>query len=223
MAKRSRTKSACAKRAYKRTRAIAHPRRTIPDNLKVMMKYQHNIYLTSAIIPEAYTTFRALSIYDPDYTGGGGQPYGHDSFANLYLRYRVKRVKIDVWFQNISTTAPTAVAISAHESLASPPLSYQVAVENPTSTMTTMGTRTNGAPNQAKLSLGWFDPASFKGDKGAKYDQDYQAQFGSNPAKDFGLTVYVRNMTGGASVEARAIAVLTYEVELYDRVQQVAS
>jgi len=35
--------------------------------------------------------FRANSIHDPDYTGAtlGGQPYGHDTYQNLYNHYQV--------------------------------------------------------------------------------------------------------------------------------------
>lgn len=224
MPKRARTKSR-SRGAYKKRGRVAvysAPQRTIPDRLRVQMRYCHYLTLNGAV-SEASNTFRALSIFDPDFSGIGGQPYGHDSYANLYERYRVKRVKMDAFFQNLSTTAPTAVCLTAHETLASPPVTYQVAVENPTSTMTIIGQRVDGSPTQGKLSLGWFSPEGFKGDPGAKYDQDYQALFGNNPAKDFGLTVFVRNMTGASSVEVRFIIILTYDVELFDRSQQLAS
>ncbi len=42
--------------------------------------------------------FRLNSLYDPDLTGTGHQPYGFDQFAALYSRYKVDRVHIDVLF-----------------------------------------------------------------------------------------------------------------------------
>lgn len=43
-----------------------------------------------------FHSFRVNSIYDPDSTGFGHQPYGHDELAKLYKRYRVTGSKITV-------------------------------------------------------------------------------------------------------------------------------
>jgi len=39
----------------------------------------------------AHNSFRATSIFDPDYTNltVGGQPYGHDTYASIYHHYKV--------------------------------------------------------------------------------------------------------------------------------------
>lgn len=51
----------------------------------VKMKYAETI-MTSA---SGQYTYNLNSIYDPNRTGGGHQPYGFDTFATLYNRYRV--------------------------------------------------------------------------------------------------------------------------------------
>lgn len=43
-----------------------------------------------------YYTFRANSIYDPDYSQVGHQPYGHDTLATIYNHYVVDRARITV-------------------------------------------------------------------------------------------------------------------------------
>ncbi|AXH77475.1 MAG: putative capsid protein [Circoviridae sp.] len=43
-----------------------------------------------------YYTYRANSIYDPDYSGVGHQPYGHDTLATIYNHYVVDRARITV-------------------------------------------------------------------------------------------------------------------------------
>lgn len=45
------------------------------------------------------------SLYDPDITGAGHQPYGFDQLANMYNRYRVSASRVMVVATNLSTTA----------------------------------------------------------------------------------------------------------------------
>ena len=49
-------------------------------------------------IEAAKHLFRANSIHDPDYSGtfAGGQPYGHDTYYNIYNHYQVLRSTIVV-------------------------------------------------------------------------------------------------------------------------------
>lgn len=50
-------------------------------------------------------SFRANSIYDPDYTGVGHQPMGHDTLELLYGRYTVVGSAITVRLTNRNSTA----------------------------------------------------------------------------------------------------------------------
>lgn len=59
----------------------------IPARQIVKMKYAQNF---NTAVGTAYNWQMNLnSIFDPDATGGGHQPYGHDQLAVLYNRYRV--------------------------------------------------------------------------------------------------------------------------------------
>lgn len=221
MPKRARSTAANRQIAKRAKPVIYRTPLTIPDALIVDMKFAQNLSLSSGVVSELYSTFRALSIYDPWYTGAGNQPYGHDSYANLYGRYRVKQVKIECWADNASTDT-ALFGLVAHESLSGPPASFVNASETPTSVSTMLGSK-NGTPTTKKLTLGWFTPEAFQGDSGAKFDMDYQAAFGNNPNKDFGLTVYGANAAGNTNVSMTCYLIITYKVQLKDRKQQLQS
>jgi hypothetical protein len=44
--------------------------------------------------PVAYNLFRCGSIFDPNHTGVGHQPYGHDTYQSIYTHYRVLGSKL---------------------------------------------------------------------------------------------------------------------------------
>lgn len=59
----------------------------IPSRQICKMKYSQAVQTN---VGSAYNyQFNLNSIYDPDRTGTGHQPYGHDTMATLYNRYRV--------------------------------------------------------------------------------------------------------------------------------------
>ncbi len=66
------------------------------------LRYCTKITLTNTVAAISPTHFfRANSIHDPDYTGltFGGQPYGHDTYANIYNHYQVLGSTITVQCQ----------------------------------------------------------------------------------------------------------------------------
>ena len=90
-----------------------HP---IPQRFITKMKYSEQI-TTDA---NGQYKFNLNSIYDPNSTGIGHQPYGFDTLATLYNRYRVIscgwRIQVN-WTSN-NTAQPVLVgAVPANESL----------------------------------------------------------------------------------------------------------
>lgn len=62
----------------------------IPLQYRTRMKYVQTFkILADAGADYAINLFRLNSIYDPDESGVGHQPYGHDTLAPLYNNYRV--------------------------------------------------------------------------------------------------------------------------------------
>lgn len=60
----------------------------------VKMKYCTQVNFNPALLNAASHIFRANSIFDPDFTGSGGQPYGHDQYQAIYTSYRVLKSTI---------------------------------------------------------------------------------------------------------------------------------
>lgn len=61
----------------------------IPDQLFVKLKYSVNLAYAPAAGANTQNTFRANSIFDPDFTGAGTQPRYFDQYAALYNQYQV--------------------------------------------------------------------------------------------------------------------------------------
>ncbi len=72
----------------------------IPPRAMVQLRYTDTISLTSSSVTARTSgnqyEFRLNSIYDPNYTSTGHQPYMYDQFAALYGRYRVDRVRVQI-------------------------------------------------------------------------------------------------------------------------------
>lgn len=66
----------------------------MPITTIAKLRYDDLINVTSATSVLGSHVFRANSIYDPDYSGTGHQPMGHDEWAQLYNHYVVLGSKI---------------------------------------------------------------------------------------------------------------------------------
>lgn len=95
------------KRAYRKPRPRRRRRKThkkkaypgrgmpgFPSNRVVKMRYAEQIRMDAGVAQKAFFNFRANSIFDPNETGGGHQPLGHDQWAQFYNHYIVIGSKI---------------------------------------------------------------------------------------------------------------------------------
>lgn len=65
-----------------------------PQQMKVRLKYVDEYVMTSTAGAVANQAFRMNSVFDPDFTGVGHQPYGFDQYASLYNVYTVLGSKL---------------------------------------------------------------------------------------------------------------------------------
>lgn len=73
----------------KPTFTVARGPSGFPDAIFVKLKYTQRLAQTHAAGVGAEQVFRGNSIFDPDLTGGGHQPYGFDQWSNFYSYYTV--------------------------------------------------------------------------------------------------------------------------------------
>ena len=76
------------------------PSNPFPDSKIVTMRYCESFSVDAAVTGTASYFFRANSIFDPNFTGGGHQPYGHDTFLTIYNHYEVIKSFITWEFQS---------------------------------------------------------------------------------------------------------------------------
>jgi len=95
------TSTSVAKRANNNTnrvKSIVNIGRGFPTKSRAVLRYMED--LQGALNPgsASYTNylFKANSIYDPNSSGTGHQPYGHDTYQTMYNHYTVYKSRITV-------------------------------------------------------------------------------------------------------------------------------
>jgi hypothetical protein len=76
----------------------------IPDRLRVWLKYTARVTLNPTV--QGVYVWRSNSVFDPDFTGAGGQPRYFDQWAAMYSNYCVLDCHARTTMMNASTTIP---------------------------------------------------------------------------------------------------------------------
>jgi hypothetical protein len=194
----------------------------IPPRMRVAMKYTDVISLTSsagaARLTGSQWEFRLNSLYDPDKSGSGHQPYMYDQFAALYGRYRVDRVDIQI------------------EAIASPATSHCITalVQGPSGGWDISGQATSSlienvkcknvnvlttavTPPKIRMSV---DIPTFLGITKHAYDADlsvWGAVMGANPSRTCFLNV-ATSVYAGTSESIQVAVTLVFHADLWDPV-----
>lgn len=182
------------------------------------MKYAEQVQVTGPGLGGlAAFRFNLNSIFDPNQTGIGHQPYGHDTMAGLYNRYRV--IKCNYVISGIATGGTSG---NQYSIIAALPSNETVnlggglaeAQEHPRCKFITQ------APESGlKVLRGSVYLPSLVGRSKAQYmaDDRYQATYGSSPNELAILNVYAGVLNGSAETTSMQLnVVLEYVVESFD-------
>lgn len=200
-----------ARRAARRkpTTNVNRSLQPFPQRYICKMKYcETNI--TGAITGQYL--YNLNSLFDPDRTGVGHQPYGFDNLALLYNRYRV--IKTGWRIESPITEGADFRAVHAIPSN-DPAITWGSAGyirENPRCKYITLNP---GAP--ARTLNGWVTLPSLMGRTSAQYmaDDEYQANVGASPTEQAILYVLTTNSNGNP-VQAPIQVTLEFTVEFFD-------
>lgn len=77
----------------------------IPDVMYCKMRYNDQFSMSATVPNSAVYQFAINDIYDPNITGTGHQPRGHDQWANMYTHYEVQACAIRVRAVNMGDAA----------------------------------------------------------------------------------------------------------------------
>jgi len=170
----------------------------------VWLKYVEAIESSNAALDFVW---RLNSIFDPNRTGTGHQPMGHDQYAVLYNRYRVTDVTVVVSgaLDSTLTSAPHRITFLA-DNLATAYTSWATMAEQSGATHYII------TPNSPFRIVKRYHLASITGvDNKAYLDDRFQSLFGTNPAEDISLHLATSLADGSAAVAAG----VKYSVSLY--------
>lgn len=210
-------KSAPRRKMVQRKKWARRPTRTlvnralhpIPQRFITKMKYSQVI--TTAAVTGSYV-MNLNSIFDPDRSGGGHQPYGFDTLASLYNRYRVISCGYRLQVAMGSTSNPIILtAYPANQIVAS--LSCSEIRENPRVKYVTQSPGSSASTLHGKCYI-----PSIVGRNKAQYmaDDRYQAVVTADPDEVVPLNIQTFNTTDQVVPNTQVQVLLEYTVEFFD-------
>jgi len=215
-----RKRRAPRRRTYKRRtrKTVAVSRSSpIPDKFMTKMRYSSLQSMTTAGIgiPATYS-FRMNSIFDPDLSGVGHQPLGHDELTPLYTKYNVTGCSYIVTFTNQSATDYADIAVALRPNT-NGWATMSTVLESAYVKRGVLGPE-SGSRN-IRVIRGYCSIAKIRGvakDK-IRDENDYSALIGANPTLTPTLQIYFENQNVANPITVNFRVELIYYVSLYDR------
>ena len=159
----------------------------------VKLRYSEDVNLTASVSLNSYD-FRANSIYDPNLTGTGHQPLGHDQWSNFYDHYCVLGAKITVKMFHTNNTNTDSVFYSLALQDTSNTMTSQSMIREQPRTSWTMVSPPSAGQSQKTLTKK-FSAKKFFGAKSVITWDKLSATFGSNPTEDALFRIFYQNAT----------------------------
>lgn len=163
--------------------------------------------------PEGYR-FSLNSVFDPDSSGVGHQPLGHDEMAALYSKYKVLGARITArffWLNTLSVGQAHRVGIYFDDDTTLPSSQFQISEKNHNRCSAILPPN---AEAMRTVSCNWSGKKWFKENW---ITDGTTGVFGANPATMAYAFVWVNSMDGIASSDDVRIEVtLEYICKCYD-------
>ena len=180
----------------------------IPQRYITKMKYSEYV----ATDATGMYRFNLNSIYDPNRTGTGHQPYGFDTMATLYNRYRVISCGWRIQCMRGYNSDPVQIgAIPSNESLTFTTLSELR--ENPRAKYILQNP---GAPVQQLTGKSYLPSLVGRTKQQYMSDDSYQAQVTNSPGELALLNILTTSNTDGVVGYISIQVLLEYTVEFFD-------
>jgi len=187
-----------------------------PDVYRTRLTYTTKIAqaLTAVNSYNAIQTFRANSLFDPDYTSTGTQPLYFDELSGIYERYRVKGVWLSIQLINLGSGNPVAMCVSDSTS---PTLTYnatETSMEG-TSASPLMVCSSEGSQNVRKYSK-YYSVSGVMGvtPSAVQSENNFSSLISDNPASQGYLHIQTESLNS-TSTNVLMICQLTYNCEFY--------
>lgn len=165
-----------------------------PPSKLVRMRYVDQLSLNAGIGAIAGHTFRANSIFDPDQSGTGHQPMGHDQWTTFYNHYTVLGAKITVTFSNQHTGDPMIVGLFLNDDTSLASSAATSIIENAKGPITHLDAA--GGQGCKTISTTFSAKKFFRCN--VKNRTDLKATFGTNPSEEAYFLVWTAAMNAAS-------------------------
>lgn len=178
-----------------------------PTKMQARMRYAESITLDASGGLATSYLFRANSIFDPNFTGTGHQPYGHDTYQSIYNHYKVDRATITVTLNSSAVNTQYGVALTDDSSVA---VDQDAIKEQKNSRFTCIA----GAPSSPQsVTLTYNDKVTFPFSSAT----DTGALFGTNPTEQAFFQVWqAPNVSAGDPGVIAVQITITYWVSMWE-------
>lgn len=195
------------KRTGRKTVVVNRAITPVPQRFLTQHKYSTTFTLGSL---QPIYRMNLNSLYDPDQTGTGHQPYGFDQMAALFNRYRVYGVSYKV--QGYQFNNPIRFGCVASNDSAAP-TNLATLIEYPRSKS---AIQVNGG-STASIT-GYVSLPSLTGRTKAQYmaDDRYQAQNNTNPQEALLLNIMAQSLSDTALESCTMMVTLNFHCEWFD-------
>lgn len=178
----------------------------------VKMRYSEDVNISAGATLGAYD-FRANSIFDPNLTGTGHQPLGHDQWSVFYDHYVVLGAKCRVTLTQSSTAGSDIAFFSLCLQDTSNTMISQSQIREQPRTAWTLVTSPYAGQSSRTLAKN-FSAKRFFGAKSVITWDKLGAQFGANPTEDALFRIFFQNMSGLSAISLVANVTIDYIVML---------
>lgn len=202
-----------SRKVYRKKPVVPRLRRPYADSKIVSMRYCDNIQLDALTAGGGVShLFRANSIFDPDITGAGHQPMGHDQLATQFRHYTVLGSKIVVKALNAGADGNAHSMFSCQLVDAAYSASTVTSfIEQKRGTYCVLGIAAGGkAFGQV---TGKYSCRKFFNIKDPSSDNTQRTQMGFNPSEDAIFYVSTQSLTNGDPAAIDCLVTIDYIVK----------
>jgi hypothetical protein len=184
-----------------------------PPEMDVKMRYVDAFALVISSGVGGVYQYRLNSIFDPDLTGTGHQPYTRDTWAAVYQTYTVTKCSYKV---SAASTVPTTISCRAVNA-SNAPASYTLEQERPyAKNIFSTSTMVSSASDTVDIAKILAIP------KSQLFNLDNQTAQGSNPTNGVYLNIYAFGPDPTATPTIYFRIELEYSVRLTQLVENLA-
>ena len=177
-----------------------------PVQHTALLRYSTTITLSPSVgLTDSYL-FRANSIFDPDFTGVGHQPYGYDTYAQIYNHYEVVSATIIVT-PTVATSGILGIAIDDDSTVE---INYDTVREQ-------KGTRILAMAGQSTASQKLSNYFNVNQIFDLPYQKATSSAFGQSPSESTIFHVFFENATdSGTGNTFKGMVNIVYKVRMWE-------